>query len=168
MKEVIYNPDNLIRDNIKDITIRTKALIINNGNLLIGNENNIYQFPGGHLEENESLEECLKREILEETGINIELKEIGKPFFKVSYLVKNDKGNRIAEVYYFGIKTNKLPDLNKINLTTHEIENNFKIESIPLKDSIEIIKNNIPNNEKNKIISKDMILAIEEYLEEGE
>lgn len=168
MKEVIYNPDNLTEKDIKEIVIRVKALMINNGNLLIGNANNVYQFPGGHLEINETFEECLKREILEETGINIDISEIDKPFFKVRYLVKNDNGNRIADVYYYAIKTNKEPNINNINLTEEEKENNFKIESIPLKDSIEIIRNNIPNHEKNKIISRDMILAIEEYLKDGE
>lgn len=40
----------------------------------------------------------------------------------------------------------------------------FKIEKIPLSNSIELIKNNIPNNKKNKVIAPDMIIAIEEYL----
>ncbi len=34
-----------------------------------------YVFPGGGLEENETLEECAKREILEEFGINVDVKE---------------------------------------------------------------------------------------------
>lgn len=168
MKEVIYNPDNLTEKDIKEIVIRIKGLIINNGNLLIANANSLFQFPGGHLEENETFEECLKREVLEETGINIESKEIGKPFFKVSYFVKRDKGNRKSDVYYYIIKTNKEPNINDIKLTERELKANFKIESITLKDSIEIIKDNIPNHEDNKIISRDMILAIEEYLKEGE
>lgn len=33
-----------------------------------------YEFPSGHLKENETLESGLKREILEETGITIDLK----------------------------------------------------------------------------------------------
>ena len=76
MKEIIYNSNNLTEKDITEIVIRTKALIINNGIILIGNENNVYQFLGGHLEKNEILNDCLKREILEETGIAIEDSEI--------------------------------------------------------------------------------------------
>ena len=57
MKETIYNYDYLKDEDITEVVIRTKALIINNKNIILGNENNIYQFPGGHLEENETFEE---------------------------------------------------------------------------------------------------------------
>jgi len=171
MKEITYNKDNLKEEDINTLVTRTKALIINDNTLLIGTANNVYQFPGGHLEEKETLEECLKREVLEETGIKLNDKEINKPFMKVTYLSKDWPQigkNQKAEVYYFSIKTNKKPNKNKINLTEHEKENNYKIKSIPIKDSIKLIMNNIPNHEKNKIISRDMILAIKEYLKEGE
>ena len=42
----------------------------------------------------------------------------------------------------------------------------LKTDEKQLKDSIDIIKNNIPNNERNEILSPDMIIAIEEYLKE--
>jgi len=80
VKETIYNYDYLNDEDITEVVIRTKALIINNKNIILGNENNIYQFPGGHLEENETFEECLKREVLEETGIEIDDDEIKRPF----------------------------------------------------------------------------------------
>lgn len=89
MKETIYNYDYLKNEDITEVVIRTKALIINNKNIIIGNENNIYQFPDGHLEENETFEECIKREILEETGIEIDDNEIKRPFMKVTYLNKD-------------------------------------------------------------------------------
>ena len=167
MKELIYNYDYLTKEDITETVIRTKALIINNGNILIGNENQIFQFPGGHLEKKETFNECLKREVLEETGIEITDDEIERPFYKVSYWNKDwpEVGkNRAAEIYYYVIKTNKEVDLTKIKLTEHEKAGNFKIESVPLNDSIEFIRNNIPNNERNKVISPDMIAAIEEYL----
>jgi len=167
MKEIIYNYDYLTEEEITEVVIRTKALIINKDNIYIGNESGVFQFPGGHLEENETFDDCLKREILEETGIEIENKEIKRPFLKVVYMNKDwpEKGkNRQAEIYYYIIETNKKPNMKKVNYTERELENNYKVETFPLKNVIQIIKDNIPNNEKNKVISRDMIIAIEEYL----
>ena len=74
--------------------------------------------------------------------------------------------NRKSEIYYYLIKTNKEPDVTKVNYTEHEKQGNFKIDKIPLNSAIEIIRKSIPNNEKNKVIAPDMIMAIEEYLDQ--
>ena len=171
MKEIIYNYDYLKNEDITEIVIRTKALIINNKNIILGNENNIYQFPGGHLEKDETFEKCLKREVLEETGIEIEDVEIKRPFMKVVYLSKDwpETGkNRKSEIYYYLIKTSKNPDMSKVKYTEHEKQGNFKIVSIPLNESISVIESNISKNEKNKVIAPDMIMAITEYLHQSE
>ena len=171
MKEIIYNYDYLNDNDITEIVIRMKGLIINDNNIFLGNENNIYQFPGGHLEDNETFKDCLKREILEETGIELEDNEIKRPFMKVTYMNKDWPkigSNRKAEIYYYVIETNKKPNLNKVNYTEHEKLGNFRIETIPINGSISIIENNIPNNEKNKVIAPDMIMAIKEYLYQNE
>ena len=89
MKEIIYNYDNLREDEITELVIRVKVLLLKNDKLSIGNENSIYQFIGGHLEEGETFNECLKREVKEETGIELDDEEIGKPFMKTSYLNKD-------------------------------------------------------------------------------
>lgn len=154
MKETIYNHDYLNNEDITEVVIRIKALIINDKNIILGNENNIYQFPGGHLEKNETFEECLKREILEETGIEIDDNEIKRPFMKVTYLNKDWPAigqNRKSEIYYYLIKTSKNPDMSKVKYTEHEKQGNFKIESIPLSESISVIEDNISKNEKIKL-----------------
>lgn len=171
MKETIYNHDYLKDEDITEVVTRIKALIINDKNIILGNENNIYQFPGGHLEKNETFEECLKREILEETGIEIDDNEIKRSFMKVTYLNKDWPAigqNRKSEIYYYLIETTKNPDMSKVKYTEHEKQGNFKIESIPLSESISVIKDNISKNEKNKVIAPDMIMAITEYLYQSE
>lgn len=171
MKETIYNYDYLKDEDITEVVIRTKALIINNKNIFLGNENNIYQFPGGHLEAGETFIECLKREVLEETGIEIDDNEIKRPFMKVTYLNKDwpEIGkNRKSEIYYYLIETSKNPDMSRVKYTCHEKQGNFRIESIPLSESISVIESNISKNENNKVIAPDMIMAIKEYLHQCE
>lgn len=167
MKETIYNYNYLKDSDITEVVVRTKALIIKENSILIGNENNIFQFPGGHLEDNETINDCLKREVLEETGIEITDDEIKRPFYKVTYMSKDwpEIGkNRKAEIYYYIIETDKEVNLSNTKYTEHEKEGNFKIESFKIEEAIQKITDNIPNNKKNKIISPDMITAIEEYL----
>ena len=120
MKETIYNYDYLNEEDITEVSVRVKALIINsNKEILLGKSDISYQFPGGHLEDNESLIETLKREVLEETGIGLSDEEIGRTFYKVTYLNKDYpvKGtNRKSEIYYYVVNTNKEVDLSKVKL----------------------------------------------------
>ena len=56
----------------------TAAAIIKNGKVLIAKRRRAFmgyswEFPGGKLEGNETLEECLKREIKEELGVAIDV-----------------------------------------------------------------------------------------------
>ena len=85
MKEILYNPDKLKEKDITETVIRTKALIINKEYIYLAKEGTVYHFPGGHLEQNETLQECLKREVLEETGIELEENDIKEPFLKIIY-----------------------------------------------------------------------------------
>ncbi len=87
---------------------------------------------------------------------------------KTSYLNKNwpEIGkNRKCEIYYYPVKTNKSINLENTSYTENEKNQNFKIEELPLKDAPRLIEENIPNNEKNKVISYDMINVINEYID---
>ena len=171
MKEILYNYDNLTKEEITETVIRVKVLLINKtGKIMVGYCDNIYQFPGGHLENCESLLNCIKREVLEETGIELDIELDSKkivPFFKVSYFNKNYpyKGiNRSSEIYYYFLRTDKQPDLRKVNYTENEKKGKFEIKQISM-DSIEkVLTDNIPNNSKNKVITPDMIDAIKEFI----
>ena len=66
------------------------VIVIKENKVLLGKRKNSHGegswcFPGGHLEFNESLENCAKREVLEETGIeikNIRFETITNDIFK--------------------------------------------------------------------------------------
>ncbi len=89
-----------------------------------------YAIPGGHLENNETLEECLIREIKEELSIDVEIidylgmvekKNKIDHIFKCKWIKGNlslggEEKERNNENNYYEIKRIKIDDLEKINL----------------------------------------------------
>lgn len=166
MIEYVYNIKKLNDDEIDKIITRVKVLFINSNNeILLGLSHGTYQFPGGHLEENESLNECLYREILEETGIRLNTSEL-LPYFVIKYYNKNHEHtgeNRLYLIYFYIIHTDEVYHLENTNYTKEEKDGNFKLLYVSLDNVEELLKESIPNNKINEIIVNEMLMAINEY-----
>lgn len=166
LKKVIYNEDELKDNEIDKVVTRVKALIINDSDdILLGYSNNVYQFPGGHLNKNED-EVCgLIREVKEETGMDISDIE-KKLFLKMEVYSKNynyTKLNRKDVIYYYIINTNKHVNLNETNYTKLEISGNFKLKRIKLDDAIYVITKNYIDYPNAKQIALEMIEVLDIY-----
>ena len=91
----------------KDVTA---GLIMCNGLILIAQRKKgkslefKWEFPGGKLEEGETFEECLKRELLEEMGLEISVKE---HFIDSTY--EYDFGTIILHSYWATCKSQHIP-----------------------------------------------------------
>lgn len=146
---------------------RAKLVLLNsNDEILLVNTNNNYQLPGGHLEENETLDECLFREVKEETGIEIPI-EHREPFIKIIYESKNypnENENSIFIGNYYFIKADYVPDMNNTNYTKEEIEGNIRFEFIHKDKVLDVLKDSM-NICKRKIVVRDTMDVIEYYLE---
>lgn len=166
MKEIIYNYDYLQEDEINQRVYRAKAVLVNSNNeILLAWQRYNYQLPGGHLEENETVDHCLSREVLEETGINIPV-ENRKPFFVVTYYCKDypemgDNTKYIAN--YYEIETDERPDLNKINLTEEEKNGMFKLQYFAKETILEELTKSIDESTSKNVVL-DTIEVIKEYL----
>lgn len=167
IENTFYNDDKLTKEEIDESVIRTKALIINSNNeLLLGYCNKTYQFPGGHLEDGETISECLIREIKEETGINLD-KKIYVPFFFTRYYTKNYRNslkNRENIIYYFMIYTDITFDLENTSFDDGEKSGNYTLKYIPLKEVKKVLINSINDNPINGIITREM-LDVLKYVE---
>lgn len=165
MYKIIDNKNNIEENEVTEIIKRVKAIMINSDNeVLLGYANNIYQFPGGHVE-NEELSSALEREIKEETGIILNINS--SPFASAYRYYKDfpEEGkNRKNEIYYYEIKTDKLPNLDNTNYTAEEMKGNFELRYININNLIEEITNNKNKYGDIKGIASEMIEIINIYL----
>lgn len=168
MKKVFYNEDNLRKEDINNFIKRAKMLIINSNNeILLGYGHNTYQIIGGHVEENESYDECVIREVKEETGIELSL-EKREPFLQIVYYCKDYPKEGLNSEYiinYYSINSDLKPDIDKINLTENEKEGLFEFRYVSLNNVLDELNDNLEVC-KNKNTVKDTIKAIEVYLKE--
>ena len=159
MKEIIRNKHNLTDDDVTEVVINS------NNEILLGYSHNEYQFPGGHVEDGEELEEAVIREIKEETGI--ELKEVKtEPFCLLTGYYKDWPSigkNRKIEIYYYEIKTDEEYDLSKTEYTKDEKEGNFELRRINLDNVEEELQRNTDEYGDEKGIAKEMLELFEVY-----
>lgn len=166
MKEIIYNYDNITTDDITKIVKRSKIILENNdGNILLVKEFDAYQLPGGHVEEGESYIDALIREVKEEVGVDIPLKE-RHPILIIRYLKKNfpTKNENTEYIgYYYFEKTNIIPDISKLHLTYYEQSSNYKLEYIHKSNILKVLEDNLKTTEYKNTVS-DTLEAIKEYI----
>jgi len=166
MNTLIDNKDDLSLDSITDETVRVKALIVNKQKeILLGYSFGEYQFPGGHVEAGEELNDALHRELLEETGMDIDVSNI-EPFMLFEHLTKNwpeEGNNRLSKIYYYIVKPHDDYDPNNTHYTIEETIGDFELRLIPLEFVEEILIRNSEIAPKNKVIVTEMLEAIKEY-----
>jgi 8-oxo-dGTP pyrophosphatase MutT (NUDIX family) len=135
--EVIYRDDKKLLDFDNGKTISrnaVRAVILSENKILMVylGKTKEYKFPGGGIEENETTEEALRREVLEEVGCNvIKIEEkIGIMIeFGIAEEDKNSIFKMISEYYAVKIDNNQ----SDLNLDNYEKE----LEFIPCWTGIE-------------------------------
>lgn len=139
---------------------RVKDLIVSSNNkILLVNNYQDYQFPGGHMENNETYSEALKRELLEETGIDFNIEKDIEPVLKLYRYYEEyheTKENTLLEINYFIIRSDKYIDIDNLNLTKEEENGDFSLTYISLFEFKRLLEENIMINNDKYGISEEM------------
>ena len=166
MRQIFYNEYNLCDEDISKVVGRARALIINSKReVLMSYYDGVYQTIGGHLDEGETYLQCLKREVLEETGIEINTEGL-EPFMQIKYYSKDypEKGiNTCYIINYYEVKTDDLPDLSKIKLTENELNAHFDLKYFALNDLENFLVNMLKSTKYKRAVS-DTLEVVREYI----
>lgn len=167
MKRILINDNELSLDDIDYEVIRVKGIVMNsNSEVILVENNNTFQFPGGHIRKEESLESCLKREIKEELGINLDIEE--GPFMMLTTYDNNyfNTGSKVcSKIYYYVILSDIEPDLNNLSLDALEKETEFNILKINISSLEEFLTKCLNDGSIDPNIGREMLLVIKEYNE---
>ena len=170
MKKILYNEQKITISDINNNINRVKILLLNSKNeVLLGYSHKGYQFPGGHIEEKETFDEGIIREVREETGIELQVEDY-KPFFIIEYYTKDypEEGlNTSYLINHYVIKTDAKVNLENTNYTENELAGKFKLVYVSIDEVIDLAKEELTqaNTNINKNIYNDMIKVIEAYEE---
>lgn len=157
-----FNSGYISPKNIKyELRKAARGILVQNNKiaLLFVSKKNYHKLPGGGVEENESIEEAFKREILEETGCKCKIKESNSltveyrdqfEIFQVSYVF-------FAEVVGKPGKTNFVDD---------EIYDKFELKWVTVDEASRLFEKDKPERYEDKFIhSRDK--SILEFYKNG-
>lgn len=166
INQVIHNEDNLTLNDANKVTLRAKLIVENNNDeILICHMGVKYFLIGGHIDNDESDEQCLTREVAEESGITLDFSNI-LPIASSNYINKDYPKNgdiTYTNTNYYAIKYDLVPNIEMQNLTKEEINENFELMYIPKSEVINFLEKNKETCQRKGTLS-DTIMAIKVYL----
>lgn len=170
MKEIKINKAKLKDDEITEVLDKARIVLRNDdGDFVLSHFERIYFLPGGKMELGETPVDTIKREVMEETNINILLDDT-EPFLLVKNYLRDYKSsdgtivNRLVNTYYFTGFTSK-EDIEYFNLTIAEKRDDLRAFFIDMEEAIELLKEYNKDNPKATYLALETLRVLDEYKE---
>lgn len=168
MKEIKINKGRLKEEEITDVIDKARIVLRNeDDDITLARFNRVYFLPGGKLENGETPVDTIKREVMEETNINVLLDDI-EPFLLVKHYLRdyelNDGtiANRLINTYYFTGFTTK-DNIEYFNLTVEEKHDNLRAFFASMEDAEELLKEYDKENPKATYLAIETMKVLDEY-----
>ena len=168
MKEIILNKTRLKEEELTDVLEKSRIVLRNdNDELVFARFGRVYMLPGGKIEEGETPVDAVKREVMEETNINILLDDT-EPLVKVKHYLRDYElsdgtiVNRLVKTYYFSGYTSD-DTIEYFNLTQNEKEDNLRGFFIDMEEGIELLEDYNKENPRAAYLALETLKVLEEY-----
>ena len=122
--------------------------------LLYMKNKDYYMIPGGRIEKNETIEQGLRREILEETGCSINIEN------QIGLTVEHKSHLEVIQTTHFFLA--EVKKQGSPNFTQDEIKSGIHLIWPTLDEAIELIKNNNTQGYNQKFIKKRALKILSE------
>lgn len=165
MKEIRINQE---LEHYDISTKKARVISIKGGKILICIYAGIYMLPGGKLDKEEEAIAALKRELLEETGNNINDDEV-IPYIRIinsqkDYLSRDrtsSSSKRIDTTYFI---VNHPLEVRTQRLSEKEKESSFELKYIDIRELLSVLEQ--INDPKGKIFAQELLYVLKEYLKD--
>lgn len=162
---IIINETNLKNDEIENFSTKVRAILLDEGHILVANYGNVILLPGGSVDNNETVEQALIRELSEEIGVQYKYSDFDFlatiSFYQNNYPNRNGNvSNRLVQTHYF---VGPFKGIQKQTLTEKERKDNFNLELIPIIELENKILNNQTDNPRNIFFQQELMRILDFY-----
>lgn len=152
MNNIIINEDKLNNNDIEVVSNKVRAILVDGHKLLIANYGGVYLLPGGSIENGESKDNAIIRELKEEIGIDYSINELEYiltlNYYQKHYPVRHDNFKNRLSITNFYLGNYRGIDLCKINRTAKEIRDGFSLRLVDYDNLDMLISENSSNPRK--------------------
>ena len=166
MSIITINEDKLKHLEVDSKNSKVRAILVKDNKLLVANYGGVYLLPGGSIEDNETKEDAILRELKEETGITYNINDLENiltlNYYQRNYPKRNGKTENRLMITDFYLSDYRGIDESKVQRTEKEIRDGFYLKLVTAEELYEMLKE--PSiNPRKEYFDREILEAVKTY-----